>query len=265
MKTIKRSFLFCMLTCLMILVIPTTARAATASLTTLKNNKTYSSYDVTRDGKKDKIKIVQTKSYSTSGTTARKVYVNGKYRFTAEGCKGCTIYVFRSGTKSVILSEFIYGDGGSDFYAYQYSGGKFKKKTLGPNTLFYTEAKRSGSYLKLVSVPKHTGWMLSFSNYAPVPFEVVDTYKMSNGLLVKTSTYASVTGKTSYYAKSTFTTGKTPASVGQKNGPTVKAGSKVTLKSFYYRKSDHCYYYKISVGGKTGWFKDSIAIQFRSA
>ena len=240
MKTIKRSFLFCMLTCLMILVIPTTARAATASLTTLKNNKTYSSYDVTRDGKKDKIKIVQTKSYATSGTTARKVYVNGKYRFTAEGCKGCTIYVFRSGTKSVILSEFIYGDGGSDFYAYQYSGGKFKKKTLGPNTLFYTEAKRSGSYLKLVSVPKHTGWMLSFSNYAPVPFEVVDTYKMSNGLLVKTSTYASVTGKTSYYAKSTFTTGKTPASVGQKNGPTVKAGSKVTLKSFYYRKSDHC-------------------------
>ena len=265
MKTIKRSFLFCMLTCLMILVIPTTARAATASLTTLKNNNTYSSYDVTRDGKKDKIKIVQTKSYATSGTTARKVYVNGKYRFTAEGCKGCTIYVFRSGTKSVILSEFIYGDGGSDFYAYQYSGGKFKKKTLGPNTLFYTEAKRSGSYLKLVSVPKHTGWMLSFSNYAPVPFEVVDTYKMSNGLLVKTSTYASVTGKTSYYAKSTFTTGKTPASVGQKNGPTVKAGSKVTLKSFYYRKSDHCYYYKISVGGKTGWFKDSASIQFRSA
>ena len=265
MKTIKRSFLFCMLTCLMILVIPTTARAATAILTTLKNNKTYSSYDVTRDGKKDKIKIVQTKSYATSGTTARKVYVNGKYRFTAEGCKGCTIYVFRSGTKSVILSEFIYGDGGSDFYAYQYSGGKFKKKTLGPNTLFYTEAKRSGSYLKLVSVPKHTGWMLSFSNYAPVPFEVVDTYKMSNGLLVKTSTYASVTGKTSYYAKSTFTTGKTPASVGQKNGPTVKAGSKVTLKSFYYRKSDHCYYYKISVGGKTGWFKDSASIQFRSA
>ena len=265
MKTIKRSFLFCMLTCLMILVIPTSAREASYSLTTLKNNKTYSSYDVTRDGKKDKIKIDQTKSYATSGTTARKVYVNGKYRFTAEGCKGCTIYVFRSGTKSVILSEFIYGDGGSDFYAYQYSGGKFKKKTLGPNTLFYTEAKRSGSYLKLVSVPKHTGWMLSFSNYAPVPFEVVDTYKMSNGLLVKTSTYASVTGKTSYYAKSTFTTGKTPASVGQKNGPTVKAGSKVTLKSFYYRKSDHCYYYKISVGGKTGWFKDSASIQFRSA
>ena len=119
MKTIKRSFLFCMLTCLMILVIPTSARAASSSLTTLKNNKTYSSYDVTRDGKKDKIKIVQTKSYATSGTTARKVYVNGKYRFTAEGCKGCAIYVFRSGTKSVILSEFIYGDGGSDFYAYQ--------------------------------------------------------------------------------------------------------------------------------------------------
>lgn len=265
MKTIKKGILLSLLTCLLLIVVPTSARAASASLVTLKNSKTYSSYDVTRDGKKDKIKIVQTESYATSGTTARKVYVNGKARFTAEGCKGCTIYVFRSGTKSVILSEFIYGDGGSDFYAYQYSGGKFKKKTLGPNTLFYTEAKRSGSYLKLVSVPKHTGWMLSFSNYAPVPFKVVDTYKMSNGLLVKTSTYASVTGKTSYYAKSTFTTGKTPASVGQKNGPTVKAGSKVTLKSFYYRKSDHYYYYKISVGGKTGWFKDSIAIQFRSA
>ena len=265
MKTIKRSFLFCMLTCLMILVIPTTARAATASLTTLKNNKTYSSYDVTRDGKKDKIKIVQTKSYATSGTTARKVYVNGKYRFTAEGCKGCTIYVFRSGTKSVILSEFIYGDGGRDFFTYPYSGGKFKKKELGPNTMFHTDVKRSGSYLKLISEPKHPGWTMSFSNYTQMPFKVVDTYKMSNGLLVKTSTYASVTGKTSYYAKSTFTTGKTPASVGKKDGPKVRAGTKVTLKSFYYRKSDHYYYYKISVGGKTGWFKDSIAIQFRSA
>ena len=264
MKTIKRSFLFCMLTCLMILVIPTSARAATASLTTLKNNKTYSSYDVTRDGKKDKIKIVETGSTTTTLTT-RKVYVNGKYRFKAEAFKGCFIYVFRSGTKSVIVCECVAGDGGHIISAYQYSGGKFKKKELGPNTMFYTDVKRSGSYLKLISEPKHPGWTMSFSNYTQMPFKVVDTYKMSNGLLVKTSTYASVTGKTSYYAKSTFTTGKTPASVGKKDGPKVRAGSKVTLKSFYYRKSDHYYYYKISAGGKTGWFKDSIAIQFRSA
>lgn len=265
MKTMKRSVLLCMLTCLMFLVVPTSARAASASLTTLKNGTTYSSYDVTRDGKKDKIKIVQTKRYPASASTERKVYVNGKYRFTAYGCKGCIIYLFRSGTKSVIISEYIFGDGGRAFFTYPYSGGKFKDKAIGPNTLFRTTAKRSGSYLKLTSEPKHPGWTLSFSNYTEMPFKVVDTYKMSNGLLAKTSTYASVTGKTSYYAKSTFTTGKTPASVGKKDGPKVRAGKKITLKSFYYRKSDRSYYYKISVGGKTGWFKDSRSIQFRSA
>ena len=265
MKTIKRSFLLCMLTCLMILVIPTTARAASASLVTLKNGKTYSSYDITRDGKKDKIKIIQTRWYRAPYSTERQVYVNGKYGFTVCGIKGCPIYLFRSGSKSVIVSEYICGDNGRFFFTYPYSGGKFRKKEIGPNTLFYTTAKRSGSYLQLISRPKHSGWMLSFHNYMEVPFKVIDTYKISNGLLVKTSTYASITGKTSYYAKSTFSTGKTPASVARKNGPKVKAGKKVILKNFYYRKSDRSYYYKISVGGKTGWFKDSEAIQFRSA
>lgn len=262
MKKRKQGIFVALFVCLMLFVLPTSAHAA--SLVQLKTGKTYTSYDVTRDGKKDKIKIVQSTSYASSGYTKMKVYVNGKNRFTAEGCKDCPVYIFKSGSKSVILSSFVFGDGGNEFYAYNYSSGKFKKSKIGSSGFFFAQAKKSGSYLKIYSQPKGTWWLNSFKNYMTMPFKAVNTYKISNGKLTKVTTYPTISGKTTYYAKYAFTTGKTITTVSAKKGPTVKKGQKVTLKSAYYRTKDHYYYYKISVNGKTGWFKDSSAIQFKT-
>lgn len=259
MKKIKQGILLTLLTCLMLVVVPTSANAASTNLVKLKTNKTYTSYDVTRDGKKDKLKVVQSASYATSGETKMKVYVNGKKKFTATGCKGCPIYVFRNGSKSVILSQPYAGDGASCFYAYYYSGGKFKKNEIGPG-YFYSEAKKSGSNLKIYSQPKGPWWLNSFSNFTNMPFKAVDTYKISKGKLVKNNSYSEISGTKTYYAKKAFKTGKTISSISSKNGPSVKAGQKVTLKNIHYKNG--YYYYRISVNGKSGWFKDSKAIQF---
>ena len=262
MKRLKQGFFVAVLACLMLFAVPTSAHAA--SLVQLKTGKTYQSYDVTRDGKKDSIKIVQSASYATDFETKMKVYVNGTKRFTATGMKDCWLYVFTDGKRSVILSMPVAGDGGRALYAYNYNNKKFQKKLLTSPGYFYTTPKKSGSNLKLYSQPKGSWWLKSFQNFTDMPFEAMDTYKISNGTLTKVNTYSEISGKKTYYAKYAFTAGKKITTVSAKDGPSVKAGQKVVLKNIYYRKSDYTYYYKISVDGVNGWFKDSSAIQFES-
>ena len=197
------------------------------------------------------------------GQTTMRITVNGKKKFTAEGCKGCAVYLFQSGKRSVLLSEFIYGDSGREFYGYSYSGGKFKKKEIGPYGFYYFgEVKKSGNYLKVYAEPKGTWWLKSFSSFSENPFRAVNTYKLSGGLLKKVNSYPTISGTKTYYAVSAFSTGKTIASVSSGNGPSVRAGQKVTLKAISYRSKEFTYYYKISVNGKTGWFKDTESIRF---
>ncbi|MGN1015178.1 MAG: hypothetical protein ACI4PM_07470 [Butyricicoccus sp.] len=262
MKKLKQGLFVALLACLMLFAVPTSAHAA--SLVQLKTGKTYQSYDVTRDGKKDSIKIVQSASYATDFETKIKVYVNGTKKFTAIGMRDCWIYVFTDGKRSVILSMPVAGDGGRSMNVYNYSNKKFQKKLLTSPGYFYTTPKKSGDYLKVYAEPKGTWWLKSFQNFTDMPFKAVDTYKISGGVLKKVNTYAEISGTKTYYAKYAFTAGKKITTVGAKDGPSVKAGQKVTLKNIYYRKSDGTYYYKISVNGVNGWFKDSTAIQFVS-
>jgi hypothetical protein len=258
-KNIKQKIFIMLLIGLSFLAVPRTSYAAT-SLVELKPGKTYTSYDVTKDGKKDKIKIVQGASYASDGYTSVKVYINGKKKITAEGCKNCIIYLFKNGSKSVLLYQSYFGDGSSCFYGYKYKNGKFKETELG-TSLFLSEVKKSKTYLKIYSEPKGTWWFSSFKNFSSMPFKVVDTYKISGGNLVKVNTYPGISGTKTYYAKYSFKTGKTIKTIAKKNGPSVKAGQKITLKN-YYQTSDGTYF-KISVNGKTGWFEDSEKIQFR--
>ncbi len=256
----KRNFKRVMLSLLFIgtivMTLPKTAEAA--SLKTLKNGKNYS-YDIDNDGKKETIKIRQTKSYSTDGTTERKIYVNGKKKMTALGCKGAVVYAFTSGKKTVLINEYIYGDGGRDLFAYQHSGSKYKSERLTNDGCFYSTPKVSGDSLKIVSEPKGSWWLDSFQNFSELPFQCYRKWSISRGKLVCSAKYASITGRKSYKAKKSFKTGKTQSTISKGNGPKVRAGQKVTLEKMYYEDD---YYYRISVNGKTGWFKDSKSIQF---
>ncbi len=267
---LKKLLLASALTCVMAVGAAVPASAVTASLKSLKNGVTYSSYDVTNDGKKDKIRVVQTKQYPKDMEIEKKVYVNGKVSYTASCIKGVDVMVYRRGTRSVFVIEGIAGDGGREYETAVYRGGSFRKQEIAPNQLFHGEARLSGTNLNIYGQPKGTWWLESFKTdfMEQMPFKMVDTYTIKKGALTPVNKYATISGRKTYHAKNGFVTGKTIDSVGKKDGPSVKKGQKITLKGFCSRSwmewgDKSGYYYRISVNGKTGWFKDSSAIQFR--
>ncbi len=255
-----------LMTCLFAVLAVTVVSLPTKAATTLKkmaNGTTYTSYDVTRDGKKDKIKAVRTKTYAKDWETEVKVYVNGKHRFTASAIKGADLYIFTSGSRSTIICGWTAGDGGKGYTAYEYKNGKFATKDIEPYNTFYSSIKVANGKLQIIGQPKFGGWFHSFSNFTDLPFKLVKSYKMSNGLLKETWAYASIASRKTIYAKSTFTTGKTYSSISKKDGVKVTKGSKVTITAYYHNSKTYADYFKISVNGKTGWFKDSSSIQFK--
>ena len=74
---------------------------AKSKLYQLQNNKTYKLCDLNHDGKKDKIKVVQTKTYKKDFQTEKCIYINGKKKIKTFGCKGSNVYIFRTGNKEI--------------------------------------------------------------------------------------------------------------------------------------------------------------------
>lgn len=257
----KKYLTMLMLALGMLLFIPGQAEAK-AKLTTLKDNKTYKIADVNHDGKKDKIKIKTTKTYSKNMTTERKVYINGKYKFTATGCKGVDVYLYQNGTKGVFVEVFHYGDTAEDVNVRNYTSGKYKKKNLINTCCFNARVKVKNDNLYVYSSPKGFWWLNSFrNNYDGKVFEYRDTYTLSKWTLKKRNTYPAVVGNTTFYSKSTVVTSTSPKKMNS-NGPKMKAGQKITLKYYYYDKKNYANYFGIKIGDKIGWIEDSEYVQF---
>ncbi len=240
-----------------LLAVAAAVPASAASMTRLNTNQTYRSYDVTGDGKKDTIKIVSKDSRYMDWD----IYVNGKRRLSEEG-KGGEMYIFTSKGKNVMIFRRVYMGSASDFSQIIYTNGTFKEKEMYDGK-YFGDYGVSGNTLKIYGQDKGPWQTGSFRSLNNIPFKIVNTYKISGNKMKKTDKYASISGQKTFYAKNTFTAGRTPASVNKRDGITVRAGQKVTLKAYYCKKSNHKTYYKLSVNGKTGWFEDSESIQFR--
>ncbi len=110
---------------------------STKSAVYLKHNTTYSSYDITGNGKADKIKVKYMSYVKTSdGVGHASVYINGKRKKIFRG--GCTVKVrlIAPTKKKVFLAvEYRYKDAVFDAYLYRYSSGKFKK--IYSNSIYY--------------------------------------------------------------------------------------------------------------------------------
>lgn len=267
MKNKKKHFyiLTLMLAVLLVCLLPSQVNAK-AKLKKLKFNTTYKSYDVTRDGKKDTVKVKQIKKYATDQENVIKIYVNGSAAITVKEGIGANMYMFSNGKKGIILSSVYFGDGGTTCYAYNYKSKKFKKMTLssGKEQTFNNTISRSGNKLKLVSSPKGGWWLESFSNFSEMPFEYVETFKLSKGLLVREQDYANVQGTVTLNAKSSFKTGQTIQSVSRSDGVSVSSRESVTFKRVKFVKSgsSHTVYFCIETANGSGWFQDSKSIQF---
>lgn len=185
---------------------------AASRMVALKADRTYSGYDFTRDGKKDRFKCT-----ADSERGYARIYLNGKFK-NVSGVNG-------------LNKSFVYRD--------------FTK--VSGNTLYITSTPGSRN-------PS------SFRNVSQ-PLTAVTKYTIKNKKISCQSWNAKITGRKTYYAMTSFKTSKSATRLNIKNGPSVKAGQKVTLNYVRFNKTN--YVYQITVNGKTGWVENSNSAMFK--
>lgn len=255
MKKILKTMMMTLLLCFALSMIPVSAKAST--LIPLDQNKTYSSYDFTRDGKRDKFKY--TSNYSTGYT---KIYLNGKYKQQIFSAKGGILYWCKFSQKDTFLLQEYTCFGGHELVAYKYSNGKFKEVKTFTTAIFpycgYAKVKGNVLYLQSSCRSFNTK---SFDKMGGSGMLSCTTkYKLSKGNFSLLSRRTVAAGERTFYARQAFKTSASENSLSKKNGPSVKKGQKVTLQRIYFMKDGNLAY-KIKVGSKFGWFKDSASIK----
>lgn len=237
--------------------------AKESKLISLKVGKTYSSYDVTSDGKKDRIKIKQTKTYMDDMETEYRIRINNTDTVIATGYKGVDVMIYSYGKKSTLIYESIAGTAASSVMLLNYSGGKFRKKEVFWPGGWSSYSVAGNNSLIIKSYPKGAWWCKSLEKLKDnsfVPFEVESRYVFKGYKLVKKTGFKNVSGTQKYKVKKNIKTGKTLKTATKKNGFSLKRNSVFILKQVVYRKNT--YYYKIKYKNKTGWIKDSYSNRF---
>lgn len=231
---------------------------AASRMVVLKGNRTYSGYDFTRNGKKDRFRCT-----ADSERGYVRIYLNGKFKQRLFIGKGANIYWCKVSTKDTYLLSENYLYGGHELVAYMYSGGKFKKVSgtakLNKVLSFPEFTKIKGNTLYVTSTPG-TRNPSSFRN-ATTPLQVETKYKLKNKKISCLSWNSRVTGRRTFNAMTSFGTSKSVNNLNVKNGPRVRAGQKVTLN--YIRLGGSSYIYQITVNGQTGWVENSAGVMFR--
>lgn len=253
MKKIARKFMILIMTSIMIIMaLPLTTQAASKKVIPLKAGKTYTAYDFTGDGKKDRFKYVTYRN----GSEYAKVYINGKYRSTLDLARGGArspygdgLYLCRVSRKNVYLVTECGQFGATTCLCYTYKNGRFRNVATVSGFDYNSPSKVSGSTLYFKSEAGKHSWL--FANYSGPSCYI--KYKASNKGLKLASRYANVSG--TYAATMSFRTSSKATSMNAK-GVIVRRGNRVKLKSVYFSPSG-TNMIKVSVNGKTGWIPDS--------
>ncbi len=243
-------------------VSPVTVYAKTGATTKkavhLKDNKTYKKYDVTGDGKADKIKV-KFKTYvnSKSGSGEATVYVNGKKIRKFSGGAAVDISLVAPTKKlTFIIADYHYKGGGNEAAAYRYVKGKFKKANSGNLYKPLTFGEVSKNTKSEIYVKVFTGryeWGLFEDAYeTELPFTAIYKIK-SKKLVLKSKQFKaksnSVTANKSFYLSSA-------PEYNDYDGPYVSKNETAQILALKLVKNADGYYeasYKISVDGENGW------------
>lgn len=227
---------------------------------TLQEGKTYTEYDVTNDGKADKVEIKNSNASSTDGF---RVFVNGTcamnlkkdYYYNAQ----CELVTLENDKKFL----YVYMPSDNDYGAsdlYTYKNNKFSKVVNLDKSVAYVGSLINGASIKKVSGNKITFEMNVMSyGLANMTFSV--TYESRAGGMHLTSTTHKIS---SYYnvksQKRGITYLTTAKSLKLYSDKTAKKAS-TTLKKGTSLKVTKCYvsgktvtYYVKTKSGKTGWF-----------
>ncbi len=234
-------FIFAILLVFGVMSIP--AKAAT-NIVKLKEGKTYTSYDMTGNGKKNKFKYVK-----PEGSFLASLYLDGKKKASVDMARGGVIYRCQASKNNIFLMVTMGQFGANDCQAYVYKDGKFQSvyKSFQRFGFDYNEPASISSttlYIK-TTVGKHDRL---FDPASKAPSCKVK-YKISNKKINLASHYAAISG--TYTATKSFKTSDVSTRNNTK-GVSVKKGAKVTLKQVYFPTGGEAKI-KIAVGSKTGW------------
>lgn len=268
-NTHLKSFLFvtavlCALTVLSAVPMQADAKAGktTKKAVSLTPGKTYKKYDVTGDGKADKLKYTS-KHYSEgteSGNVEYTIFVNGKKKQIIEAGRGGGVWLMapKKNRSYLVVDWGMFGASGASIY--KYKNGKFRscyKKFLGEDVLDYSEPYKvsKNGFSVIISAGKHQRDIVTPDDYNydhEYPSFVVN-YKISKkGKISLKSRYGKAKGKNTYTVEKPFNTSK-KASVDGYDGPMTRLGDSVQLTRIYLRKDGTVAYEAKINGSKKGW------------
>lgn len=243
-----------------------------AGFTRLRLNRTYTAYDVTGDGKRDRIRI------ATSGRSGYfsqvRVIINGRNRLVKKfSYSAPTVVRFRicnlSNRKPFLFMECM-GDSGVENTAclYQYSGGKLKTvlnlRSMLSSTYFYKyyfDVKRvSGNTITFEAGGQayNAGlidWDMSFVYRGGKFRRTSYTSRLNSGR----TNWAGSNKTNVYTVAKRFQTYKKAGSRVKSYAPQI--GQKVTLTHIYI-KNKVPYFRVVDSQGRTGWMKGATKSMF---
>lgn len=236
------------------------AGKTTKKAVSLAPGKTYKSYDVTGDGKADKLKYTS-KHYSegtASGNVEYTFFVNGKKKQIIEAGRGGGVWLMAPAKNQsfLVVGWGMFGASGPSVY--KYKNGKFRscyKKFLGEDVLDYAEPYKVAKtgFSVIISAGKHQRDVVepSYELSHEYPSFVIN-YKIKNGKISLKSRYGKAVGENTYTVEKPFNT-STKAAVNGYDGPMTRLGDSVKLTRIYIRKDGTVAYEAVINGTETGW------------
>lgn len=250
-----------LLTLIFALLLPVSANAANPKLVHFKSGTTYTKYDVTGNGTKDKFKYTMNRD---SGNTS--LYLNGTKRNTIFTARGGGIDLISFDSKNVFLAVESVPYGGICLDIYKYSNKKFSKvysdskfynncEYLNPNRISVSKVSGKTLYVNYEQSRDYNLNRIPTFKKTTKTFSWDVQYTVKSGKIVLASRTATVKGTPTFTAGTTFKTA-TSAPTSKYNSFTVKKGDKVKLTKIYFPSNGKAWY-KVKKGSKEGWFQDS--------
>ena len=257
-----------MLPFMLMLFLATPVSASAAKLVELKLDRTYTSYDFTRDGKKDTFRIKSKIVYDPSRRVIYDIYVNGKKVLSTGTHRGTKFYFYSKSKTKVYLLESCHGPGGwEDITVHYYKNRKFvyvqgdstgSVGSLGMGYANYiSRLKDDVIYIKSYKKYWNPNGSLQIEGQTLGVFGFEYSYKISDSKVQSASKYGKCIGKHTFIALDNFSTSKSIKNLLVADGPRIKKGNKVTLKKMASLPNGQTAYL-INVNGKEGWFLDSV-------
>lgn len=241
---------------------PENVKAANAARVKLKTGKTYTSYDVTGDKKKDKILLKVTKDSRYNYVNGLTVYINGKnaYKFTNNyyypESSDFQIITLKNGKVYLYLYAIADNYDGPVCGLFQYKSGKLKQ-VVDFQTLF--KGYGSHAYGKVLKVSGNTIYTEAYlMSWSIGPCYVRYNYTCKSGTLKRTSNttnfykvYSNGKNTRTFYANRNLTVYTSTA--GTKKAYTIPKKAKITIDKCY--TNGKTMMIRVKYKGKYGWLK----------